>query len=263
MEAFIVSAIGGAILLLVLLVVCALIGLRLLQRIAYSLSTIPELKAAMESVAKANADAAATASDALRRTVGELDRTLQDSNHQMQSRYEAALRQLAQTADRFQSTITDHLQRLGEYEAKHASAIEAALAAAERESAQAIARASDAIRQHVYEMREVSGKAAQLLADTGALSTTRLTEIIARFEKTVEQQTTDGTVIANRHLEIVEATGTHMGNAMDAASKEFGRILREQEQRVLQQAAALRSEIAGVSAALMQLKDSLEEAVKF
>ncbi len=263
METFIVSALGGAVVLLMLLVVCALIGLRLLRRLAQSVSTIEELKTAMESVARTNADAATNASDALKRTVGELDRVLQDANHQMQSRYEAALRQLAQTTDRFQATITEHLQQLSEHETRNSSVIETALLAVQRENAQIFVKASDAIRQHIQEMQEVSGRAAQQLADTGGLSISRLTQIIERFQKTVEQQTTDGTVIANRHLEIVEATGTHLGNAMDSASKDFGRLLREQEQRVQQQAVALRSEIAGVSSALLELKASLEEAVKF
>lgn len=263
MEVFIVSVLGGAVILLVLLVVCALIALRLLRRLAQSLGTIHELKTAIEAVARANADAGANASDALKRSVVDLDRVLQDANHQMQSRYEAALRQLAQTADRFQTTITEYLTQLGERETVHTSVIEGAIVAVQRENAQALAKASDAIRKHTQEMQEVSARATQQIADATEFSTNRLAQILERFQKLVEQQTIDGNIVANKHLEIVEATGAQMGNAADAAWKDFGRLLREQEQRVQQQVTALRGEIAGVTAALMQLKASLEEAVKF
>jgi hypothetical protein len=252
MELYNILIFGTIIILFILLTVCTFWGLHLLRRIVNSLGMVNDLKTAMESVARANTEASTTSSDALKKTIGELDRILQESNHQMQTRYEAALRQLSQTSDRFQSTITDHLQQLEEHEKKHASIVDTAMLTVQKENALVLARATDAMRSHIKDLQEVSGKATQ-----------QIVESIERFQKILEQQNKDAKIIAEKQLAVVEATGTHMGNTVESAAREMEQVFREQEQKVQQNAASLRNEIVKVSDALIQLKNSLEEAVKF
>jgi len=209
--------------LLAALVVLSALGYRSLLRVIQSLAILPELKTAIETAARSNTEAASQASHSLNQSV---------------------------------VYPTQQLQKLFE---KHETALNAEFTRLQNTNSTAL----NAIKAHIQSLQEITTGAIQQVSEATDRFSNKSTQVTERLQKIAAEYADIGTQISQKHFEVIQAEGQQLETGIATAVREFGRVIHKLEEKVQQKSTDIQADVLAVKKALVELRKSLDEAVKF